>query len=450
MSIAGFDTPAEIPPGNEDNEENTEEVAENNGGSQGDGDKNDGQHLFDDDSSSDDDMMVTIGEIKKNAPFQKQTGPVSKVDMDGEPEHDGKVIYDLDLAAMEEKPWQKPGADVTDYFNYGFTEETWNLYCERQRKLRSEYGTQKEINRVIMAGINLNSTQINIPNLNMSGGRHLVNLAGPERPQKANKMIYDLSKPPTDTLLRPSDSEPSSPDATSTSIQILNFNKPPESFVAPGSNTPMAVPSDGPPGVDGPPGDDTVAPFDVSVPPPNFNPNVPPPNIGGGMMNMPPPMFNAPPMHVSAGFGQGPTQYSNRPPPLMGRQFPPPGGFDEERAPRYRRERDDSEDDGRRRRRRHSRSASPKRRKEERDYERDRDRDRDREKRSKRSRDDRERRRSRDRDDSYDKDKKRSRKHERERSRERSSRRTERSEPRGYDSSIEAPPGIDDLPPGTD
>ena len=32
------------------------------------------------------------------------------------------------------------GADITDYFNYGFTEETWKLYCERQRQMKSEVG----------------------------------------------------------------------------------------------------------------------------------------------------------------------------------------------------------------------------------------------------------------------------------------------------------------------
>ncbi len=30
------------------------------------------------------------------------------------------------------------GADITDYFNYGFTEETWAQYSERQRRLRAE------------------------------------------------------------------------------------------------------------------------------------------------------------------------------------------------------------------------------------------------------------------------------------------------------------------------
>ena len=30
-----------------------------------------------------------------------------------------------------------PGADISDYFNYGFNEITWSLYCEKQRRLRS-------------------------------------------------------------------------------------------------------------------------------------------------------------------------------------------------------------------------------------------------------------------------------------------------------------------------
>lgn len=30
------------------------------------------------------------------------------------------------------------GADITDFFNYGFNEEIWKQYCEKQRKLRAE------------------------------------------------------------------------------------------------------------------------------------------------------------------------------------------------------------------------------------------------------------------------------------------------------------------------
>ncbi len=37
------------------------------------------------------------------------------------------------------------GADITDYFNYGFDEHTWRDYCERQRKLRIENSTKSKI-----------------------------------------------------------------------------------------------------------------------------------------------------------------------------------------------------------------------------------------------------------------------------------------------------------------
>ncbi|KAL6120806.1 hypothetical protein NUSPORA_02395 [Nucleospora cyclopteri] len=45
-------------------------------------------------------------------------------------------VYDIDLANIGDKPWLKPGADITDYFNYGFTEKTWEKYCEMQKNNR--------------------------------------------------------------------------------------------------------------------------------------------------------------------------------------------------------------------------------------------------------------------------------------------------------------------------
>jgi len=35
------------------------------------------------------------------------------------------------------------GADITDYFNYGFNEDTWTKYCEKQRRLRIENNANK-------------------------------------------------------------------------------------------------------------------------------------------------------------------------------------------------------------------------------------------------------------------------------------------------------------------
>ncbi|KAM4549133.1 uncharacterized protein fip1l1a [Odontesthes bonariensis] len=37
----------------------------------------------------------------------------------------------------EKKPWRKPEADISDYFNYGFNEETWSAYCKKQAILKT-------------------------------------------------------------------------------------------------------------------------------------------------------------------------------------------------------------------------------------------------------------------------------------------------------------------------
>ena len=33
------------------------------------------------------------------------------------------------------RPWRQPGQDITDYFNYGFTEETWSIYARQIRTM---------------------------------------------------------------------------------------------------------------------------------------------------------------------------------------------------------------------------------------------------------------------------------------------------------------------------
>ncbi|KAF4635658.1 hypothetical protein G7Y89_g2424 [Cudoniella acicularis] len=42
-----------------------------------------------------------------------------------------------------DKPWRRPGTDISDYFNYGFDEFTWALYASKQETLRSEYNQDK-------------------------------------------------------------------------------------------------------------------------------------------------------------------------------------------------------------------------------------------------------------------------------------------------------------------
>ncbi|VUC20129.1 unnamed protein product [Clonostachys rosea] len=71
------------------------------------------------------------------------------------------VNIDEDLPENE-KPWRKPGTDISDYFNYGFDEFTWALYAAKQDNVRGEYGADafansskkmmEEMNSMMMMG----------------------------------------------------------------------------------------------------------------------------------------------------------------------------------------------------------------------------------------------------------------------------------------------------------
>lgn len=54
-------------------------------------------------------------------------------------------MVEFDLETIKDKPWRKPGADISDYFNYGFTEDTWKVYCARHLEMRKESVAKAEI-----------------------------------------------------------------------------------------------------------------------------------------------------------------------------------------------------------------------------------------------------------------------------------------------------------------
>lgn len=78
-------------------------------------------------------------------PQQQAAQPVKGVDVEAPGTINGVPTYEYDLADVndEDKPWRKPGADITDYFNYGFSEESWILYCMKQKRLRAENSSFK-------------------------------------------------------------------------------------------------------------------------------------------------------------------------------------------------------------------------------------------------------------------------------------------------------------------
>lgn len=133
-----------------DEKEETKQKDEGSGGDEDEGDEDD------DDDDSDDDINVVIGDIKAapstyninkrsnllaGASSQEkskstQVGKFSIEDFEGVGTINGVAAHEFSIDSLEDKPWRKPGADITDYFNYGFNEETWRSYCERQKRFR--------------------------------------------------------------------------------------------------------------------------------------------------------------------------------------------------------------------------------------------------------------------------------------------------------------------------
>lgn len=131
------------------------------------GEDDGGDRKDDDDSDDDDFVQVTIGDIKTGPSvyetpriFKQGTGYTKSsssggtggmknqgkgIDLEAVGTNNGIPTYDYDLDSLqaEDKPWRKPGADITDYFNYGFNEDTWQQYCEKQRRLRMENQSNK-------------------------------------------------------------------------------------------------------------------------------------------------------------------------------------------------------------------------------------------------------------------------------------------------------------------
>ncbi|KAF8535934.1 Fip1 motif-domain-containing protein [Trichophaea hybrida] len=96
---------------------------------------------------------------------QASTDPVpcaiaaSKLDINAMPSYSGipinKISMESDILPSE-RPWRKPGADVSDYFNYGFDEFTWTAYCQKQEGLRDEFSPQKMMEQMmLMSGMGI-------------------------------------------------------------------------------------------------------------------------------------------------------------------------------------------------------------------------------------------------------------------------------------------------------
>lgn len=299
--------------------------------------------------------------------------------------------HEYSMENLDEKPWRKPGADITDYFNYGFNEDTWRAYCERQKKYRlNESGVGLSS---LSAPIQSNATALPMqhgPPPNMNNMPPMVRTLTPLNNGNANMM----KRPVVPGNL-----------AKENVIQVMTAEC--REYSRPGG--PL-----GPPGM-GPPGEFFEEhSYEYGYEPtqesqwmndnPNSNPNWIPTGIkeltpGQGPHGPPPGMGMPPPMRPPMGPPMGPPGVLHPPHGMMG-SGPPPHP------------REDREGRDRERASRRERSRSRERDTRDRDYERrDRDRDRDYDRRDR----DRDRNRDRDRDDDEEREKRR---RERERERE--------------------------------
>ncbi|KZT51225.1 Fip1-domain-containing protein [Calocera cornea HHB12733] len=65
---------------------------------------------------------------------------------------DARSIYDVELQSLAEKPWRRPGSDLSDWFNYGFDEISWEAYCLRKKEL-SELSAALKQNVIAYTGM---------------------------------------------------------------------------------------------------------------------------------------------------------------------------------------------------------------------------------------------------------------------------------------------------------
>ncbi|CAG9839025.1 unnamed protein product [Diabrotica balteata] len=150
------------------------------------------------DDDSDDDVNVVIGDIKTTTPAsytalnikrggllsavgdknkqiqqQQQPGKFTVEEFDQIGSINGVLASEFNFDSLEDKPWKKPGADITDYFNYGFNEDTWRAYCERQKRIRVNDSGTGLVPMTMMSGL----PRVPVPIMN-DNSKYTGNFAG--------------------------------------------------------------------------------------------------------------------------------------------------------------------------------------------------------------------------------------------------------------------------------
>ncbi|XP_072920765.1 pre-mRNA 3'-end-processing factor FIP1 isoform X3 [Hemitrygon akajei] len=317
-----------------------------------------------DSDDDDDDVQVTIGDIKTGAPqytygvtpvnlniksssrlYGSGTKAGKGVDLDAPGDINGIPTLEIDLDSFEDKPWRKPGADLSDYFNYGFNEETWKAYCEKQKRLRmglEPLPLASATNRITFQ----NNKKGKGPEAKVWYGQYLVTpplvqqgrTGNPEKEPEIPPPKMDFPSPPNRfragpppnrrlsgsieviggqliTIARVEGRRRDRSGAEENAIQVLGDHVVPEF----NSNNTAKRPSFMPPG---------APPPHMTGPPPPFMPPPPPVNTGppilhppGMPLTTPPPGFLPPPGAPPPSLvplDSGPPAYNSRTAPPFG------------------------------------------------------------------------------------------------------------------------------------
>ncbi|XP_051558601.1 pre-mRNA 3'-end-processing factor FIP1-like isoform X1 [Myxocyprinus asiaticus] len=375
------------------------------------GDDEDSESDSDDD---DDDVRVTIGDIKTGAPQYTAYGgapvnlniktagsrpygagtKVKGVDLEAPGSINGVPVLEVDMESFEEKPWRKPGADLSDYFNYGFNEDTWKAYCEKQKRLRMgldilnigsttskisvQQGRTGNIEKEITLPAHASKTDFTSPSTLYKTGLNPARISPPQwaGPATQEMPYYTKTSGTIDvigggcaTISRVEGRRRHNLEGNN--IQVISEHpssdtepavaKMPPPFFPPGPLPPnMPPPPFLPPPVSQAPPLIPPPRMPITVPPPNF-----PPPTGGPPPSLIPTMDNS--VHQGGYDGRPVAPYpfptGGFPPPMQGAMNPWPGMMDNSKQwdyyPRREKEREKERDRDRQRERGHERDHSP-------------------------------------------------------------------------------------------
>ncbi|KAA8898829.1 hypothetical protein TRICI_006466 [Trichomonascus ciferrii] len=148
--------PPPAPQSEEPSDKKTEEPEEQEGDEDEESDESDIEFVIDtkpgqkaEPASRSAQMKAEGDKSEKEQQDGEEKAAAGGLDINAVAEHDGKPLTQVNLESFEDKPWRQPGADITDYFNYGFDEFTWTAYCSKQDNLREDFNPQKVMNQMM-------------------------------------------------------------------------------------------------------------------------------------------------------------------------------------------------------------------------------------------------------------------------------------------------------------